>query len=321
MGKRVRISNSSLNSYGTRVMTSGMDVDQYQRNPVLLYMHNRGQIIGYMNDVKIEGDDVTGEPVFDEATDLSKQVKAQFDFGSIRMVSAGIDIHELSDDPAEMLPGQTMATITKSSLFEVSMVDIGANDDAIVLKKDGKVITLSKDGYNPLLLDKAKTENNTQNNSKNMETKTLALLLGLDEKADEAAISAEINKLKAAKEEINALKTEKETLMLAAITQQVDTAIAEKRLTENKKEQFIELGKQVGTEMLKKTLSAMSPVTKPSIVIGTGGVAKATEGTIAKGEYKKLSEVPADELKAMRESDKDTYKKLYKAEYSIDCNI
>ena len=38
MGKRVRISNDSLNSYGTRVLTAGMDVEQYMRNPVLLYM-------------------------------------------------------------------------------------------------------------------------------------------------------------------------------------------------------------------------------------------------------------------------------------------
>ena len=38
-GKRVRITNDSLNSYGTRVLTAGMNVEQYQRNPVLLYMH------------------------------------------------------------------------------------------------------------------------------------------------------------------------------------------------------------------------------------------------------------------------------------------
>ena len=44
MGKRVRISNDSLNSYGFRVLTHGMDVAQYNRNPVLLYMHERGNV-------------------------------------------------------------------------------------------------------------------------------------------------------------------------------------------------------------------------------------------------------------------------------------
>lgn len=58
--KRVRISNESLNSYGTRVLTAGMNVDQYNRNPVLLYMHQRGQVIGCVKDLRVEGDEVTG---------------------------------------------------------------------------------------------------------------------------------------------------------------------------------------------------------------------------------------------------------------------
>ena len=97
MSKRVRISNDSLNSYGSRVLTSGMSVEQYCRNPVLLYMHQRGSVIGYVKDIRVEDGEVTGEPVFDEATDLSKRCKKQFEFGSLRMVSAGIDILELSE--------------------------------------------------------------------------------------------------------------------------------------------------------------------------------------------------------------------------------
>ena len=65
MSRRVRISNESLNSYGTRVLTAGMNVDQYNRNPVLLYMHERGQVIGYVKDLKVEGEEVTGELMFD----------------------------------------------------------------------------------------------------------------------------------------------------------------------------------------------------------------------------------------------------------------
>ena len=34
-GKRVRITNDSLNSYGTRVLTAGMNVEQYQRKSSL----------------------------------------------------------------------------------------------------------------------------------------------------------------------------------------------------------------------------------------------------------------------------------------------
>lgn len=82
--KRVRISNESLNSYGTRVLTAGMNVEQYNRNPVLLYMHERGQVIGYVKDLKVEGDEVTGELMFDEATELSQRCKKQWEFGSLK---------------------------------------------------------------------------------------------------------------------------------------------------------------------------------------------------------------------------------------------
>ena len=146
MSKRVRITNDSLNSYGTRVLTSGMDIEQYRRNPVLLYMHERGNVIGFVKDIQVENNEVTGELVFDEVTELSKRCKRQFEFGSLKMVSAGLDIIEMSEDSRYLVVGQTSPTIVKSKLFEVSVVDIGANDDALVLKKDGKQITLGRDG-------------------------------------------------------------------------------------------------------------------------------------------------------------------------------
>lgn len=39
----------------------------------------------------------------------------------------------------------------------------------------------------------------------------------------------------------------------------------------------------------------------------------------ATGDWKKLSEVPAEELKLMRKNDPQQYRKLYKAEYGVDC--
>ena len=148
----MRITNDRMNSYGSRVLTSGLDVSQYERNPVLLYMHERGNVIGYVKDIKKTDSEVTGELVFDEASELSRRCKKQYEFGSLKMVSAGLDIVELSDDPMLLLEGQTSPTVTKSKLYEVSLVDIGANDDAIVLKKDGKQITLGKDSACPLPL-------------------------------------------------------------------------------------------------------------------------------------------------------------------------
>ena len=310
-GKRVRITNDSLNSYGTRVLTAGMNVEQYQRNPVLLYMHERGNVIGYVKDLKVEDGEVTGELMFDEASELSVRCKKQYEFGSLKMVSAGFDILETSEDPELLVQGQTRPTVTKSKLFEVSLVDVGSNDDAIVLQKDGKKITLGKDSECPLPL-----LNNNNQNQKQMEQKMVAMQLGLPATATEAEINAKLDELKTAKEENERLQQKNAALTLASITAAVEKAVGEKRITPDKKDEFINLGKEVGQEKLESILSAISPQMKLSSVIGHQGGA-ATEPTT----YKKLSDVPSGQLTTLRKEQPDEYKRLYKEEYGMECEF
>ena len=314
MGKRVRISNEIVNCYGFRVLTAGIDVEQYKRNPVLLYMHERGNVVGYVKDPKVENDEITGELMFDCASEQSERCQKQFEFGSLRMVSAGLEIIETSEDPTMLVPGQTRPTITKSRLFEVSVADVGANDDAIVLEKDGKRIMLSKDGTCGLPLI---THNNNQSN-KDMEQKVIALQLGLPETATENEINAKLAQLKALQQENETLKAEKQTLAEARIAQFVDTAIAEKRLDAQHKEQFVKLGGQIGAEELEKTLQAMKPQVKLSAILGHQGSAP---GSASEKTYTKLSEVPAEELVKLRADNVEEYKRLYEAEYGIACEL
>lgn len=263
MNDRVRLTNDTLNSYGYRVLTDGVDIEQYERNPILLYMHNRGQAIGVIKDVKREKGEITGELTFDEATELSRQCKRQWEFGSLRMVSIGIDVIETSDAPELIVSGQRYPTVTKSRLFEVSLVDIGANDDAIRLYKDGQLVTLGDGGDSsiPLLNNKPK------NNNPQMNIKTLALQLGLPETADEAAVNAKLAELKAANDDAENVRKENEKLKLAQITAAVDAAVTAKKIPGDKKQHFIELGKKVGIEDLNVTFDAMSPAVKLSKTI------------------------------------------------------
>ena len=262
MGKRVRLTNDSLNSYGYRVLTDGVDISQYERNPVLLYMHNRGLVIGIIDNLLKENGEITGELVFDEATDLSKQCKKQWEFGSLRMVSIGFDDIETSEAPEYIITGQRYPTVTKSRLVEVSLVDIGANNDAIRLYKDGQLLTLGEGGVCPLPRLNHKLNNNPQ-----MDIKTLALQLGLPETADEAAVNAKLSELKTKTEESDGLREENEKLKLAQITAAVDAAIASKKVAAEKKDHFINLGKKIGIDDLNATIEAMSPAVKLSAMI------------------------------------------------------
>lgn len=257
------MTNDSVNSYGYRVLTSGVDMSLYEKNPVLLYMHERGLVIGTMTDIQRSEDEITGVPVFDCASELSKQCKKQWEAGSLRMVSIGFDVVETSDAPEHLAAGQIRPTVTKSKLYEVSVVDIGANGDAIVLRKDGELITLGDGADCPLPL----LNQPTTNNQPQMELKTLALQLGLPETADEAAVNAKLAELNASAEDAEKMRKENEDLKLAQITAAVDAAIESKKITADKRQHFINVGQKLGIEDLNATLDAIPSVGKLSAVI------------------------------------------------------
>lgn len=320
--RKVRISNSTLNQYGTRILTEGVDLEQFRKNPILLWMHSRAWggrkddvlPIGHVENIQIEGDDITGELVFDEKDEFAMKLAQKWDDGILKMVSPNLDIIAIDESQELALPGQTRATITKSKLIELSVVDIGGNDANMVLSKDGKQLKLSEGGDGidiPLL---ASSSNNKEENK----MKTIALKLGLPETATEDEILGKIGILQGFQTANETLRQEKEQLQLAGITQVVDAAIAERKILADKKDHFISLGKAAGIESLKLTLAAISPVAKPTDILGGG----AGNIQLAGAEnWKKLSDVPADKLPELRENDKATYMKLYKAEYGIDCVI
>jgi len=333
--RKVRISNSTLNSYGTRVLTEGVDLTQYKKNPILLWMHTRAWTgrkddilpLGVINNIQIEGDDITGELMFDNKDEFAKSIAQKWDDGILKMVSPNFDIIAVDESQELTLPGQTRATITKSKLIEVSVVDIGGNDDNIVLSKDGKELKLSEggEGINLPLLN-----TNNKNDEKNM--KAIALKLGLQETATEAEILAKVGILLGfqktnenltkerddLKLSLDTMKREKDQLLLSAITDCVQGAIASRKILAEKKDHFIELGKKTGIESLKLTFDSMSSVTKPGEIIGGKGSSSVQLGA---QDWKKLSDVPADKMAELRENDKPTYMKLYKAEYGVDCHI
>ena len=323
MGKRVRISNESVNCYGTRILTSGIDISQYIRNPVLLYMHERGKVIGYVKDIKIEGQDVTGELVFDEVSELSKQLKKQWEFGSVKMVSANFQILSTSDDKQLLIEGQERPTVTRCKLVEVSVVDIGGNDDAIVLSHEGETISLSGqnsiDGVLPLINNKEPIK------KKKMELKELANKLGLNETATEEEVNSKIVSLSATANKVNELEAQVSTLLaekknveLAAVTTAVSTAISEKRLPANMKAHFVELGQKIGLEQLNVTLSAMQPQGKISATLHRSENGQIVSEPADFSKYEKLSCVPSNLMMDLHDNHRDEFVRLYKAEYGFE---
>lgn len=316
--KEAIISTERVNSYGSRVITAGIDYSQYEKNPVLLYMHRRGRRedmpIGIMTNIREENGILYGTPKFDDDTEDERNISKKWDRGTLRMLSAGLDVLEWSEAPEMLMAGQTRPTVTKSKLIEVSVVDIGSNDDALQvgLYHDGKLLTLAageESDHLPLLSKGGEpekesaptTDEQTPNNNSNNNMEKILLKLGLAPGATEDEAVAAIGRL----------QEEKDTMRLARITDSVETAIKERRITADKKEKYLNLGKQIGLDGLNALFADMTPAQKPLDLVkpvggGNGGAVNLTWATAT-----------ADQLADLRDNNREEYVRLYKEHYGF----
>lgn len=311
--KEAIISTERINSYGSRVLTAGIDLTQYEKNPIVLFMHRRGRKedmpIGIMTNLRVENGILYGTPKFDDDTEDERNISKKWDRGTLRMLSAGLDIIEWSEDPKLLVAGQTRPTITKSKLIEVSVVDIGANDDALQvgLYHEGKLLTLAageESSHLPLLsLSTPKDpEKQPQNNNQKKNMEKILLKLGLATGATEDEAVAAIGRL----------QEEKATMTLARITDSVDRAIKEKRITADKKDKYLNLGKQIGLDSLNALFADMTPAQKPlDLVKPVGSAGTATDAKLT------WATATADQLADLRDNNREEYVRLYREHFGF----
>ena len=200
--------DSVFDSQGQRVMVAGMDTTRFNKHGVLLFGHKDGELpIGQVIDIRKEGTKLTGEVVFDEDDDFAMKVKGKAEKGLVAY-SIGYLEHEVSEDPAMKLPNQSSNTVTKSELFELSVVSIPSNPNAL---KELQAKAAMKLKYS--------VKSNSNSNSNEMElvkkhfqlptTATEAEVMGkvaeLEKKTADAEMKLELMEAKAAKEKADNL--------------------------------------------------------------------------------------------------------------------
>lgn len=333
MLKTFILSDGSVNSYGFRVLTSGIDIEDFLKNPLMLWNHNRSYRddentilpIGRWVNVRIEGDKLLADAEFDMDDAFAAKISKKVDKGVISACSIGFERVEETDEPEFILPGQRRFTVSKCKLKECSITDLGSNKNAIALyDKDGQIIELTDDDttYLPTILSEpTNTDIENENNQINLNMKLIALKLGLPESATEAEILNKISELNdkaaqvALKEtEIQSLKDAQTATEKAAIEGAVNDAIVAKKLSADQKTHFVQLGEKTGIESLKVTLSALQPAVKPTDLLNQGAGGAPAGG-------KKFSELNSEELVALRSSDMPGYVKLFEGEFGFKPEI
>ena len=233
MSRRVILSDSSLNRYGFRILTEGIDLTSFRKNPMMLYMHFRDEgsefwgqnkAIGHWKDIKVEDGVLSAEPVFDEVDELSKTIAAKFNAGTFNAASIGIRILATSDEKKYLVPGQTRATVTKCDLMEASIVDIPANANAVRLYDRTTSVCLAAGMVNNEVPE-IKTILPMNLKAK---WKTVLAFLGIGEdKADATQLS---------EEQMESLNAEMERLQGENATLQTEKSDAESKLTQANEE-------------------------------------------------------------------------------------
>lgn len=314
--RRIIITDQTCNGRGFKILTQGLELKRYRDNPVMLWMHQRGNVIGQMRDIRVEGQAITAEPWFDEVTTLSKQIKAQYEAGSVRAASVGIDVMQVEEEKDSK--GNTIPVVTKAEIFEVSLVDVPENPQTVTLRHRGKDILPQQ------LLTLAKEYNKQQLTikQKEMELQQLIALLALGEGATEEDVRNAIlkqkeqldeatQKLALAEKKFKELSDDRKQEQLKHVRKSVEKAIREQRITEDRKNQYIELGKTIGPDALQDILDDM-PQPKRIVEMLQHNTGNTQQ------EYKKLSDVPESEILTLRKEQPETYAKLYRQEYGID---
>lgn len=148
-------STNSVDRHGEVVDNNGWDLKAFKKNPVILWAHDHSEpAIGTAKKVWVDG---TGkkaklmiQPILHDLTDKAKAIKALVDQGIIKTLSVGFR-------PLESPDG---ITFTQNELLEVSMVNVPANADAMMmayksLKKEGIEDAVIKEiGVQTELIDK-----------------------------------------------------------------------------------------------------------------------------------------------------------------------
>lgn len=321
--KEFILTDNGVNCYGFRLLTSGYLIDEFKKNAIGYYMHDRDDgVVVRWEDLRVDGDKVYGKPVINLSNERGQQTVDEIENGFLNGASVGhIVAIDYSEDPEMMLPGQTGPTITKWYNRECSLVDVPGNFNALALyDKDGNEIKLAD----------LKTNNSFNMKQIILSAAQLALIPNLKANPEQSDVDQAFNDLVAKAQKVDALqgqvnnlttengtlKTEVANLKASgsekAVTDMLTDALEkEKKITKETHDLLAVQYKGKPVE-LKAMLDTLKPI---------GGVVKNLQGSQTGADLKKFEGKSWDELDeagllpALKAASSDAFFDKYKEEF------
>lgn len=312
MKKFIINDESAENSYGFRVLTSGISLDRFNENPICLKDHRNDtkSVLGTWVNLSKDGKLLKGEVKFDTQDEEGKEVQRKVENGTIRGCSMGLRFK-----PEDLIYSGKDVVLTKCELFEVSIVAIPSNASSITLyTEEGEILTEQE--IKQLCLSAQTYKFNPTNNKMKIiyqhlqlgdnasEADVLGAIKGIEAKL--TASDAEVVRLKA---ELQTLKDAKTAELTAKLTAEVDIAIKDGRIDAAQKETFLKLDPETGVQLLSG-LPKRNPVAEE--IEGKEGGNKKREA-YAKLSYDELFK--GNKLAALKAEFPDLFEEKYEEKY------
>lgn len=306
--------DESVNTHGFRMLTSGADLTEFLKNPVMILNHDDWELpIGRWVNIRIEEDKIVAEADFDLGDERGREVARKVSDGYIRACSIGAWAVESSNAPEVLLPGQTLPTVTKWQVREASICTIGANHNALALYDayGGKINMESKTDIETII----QLIDNPSKRTENTMNKELLKLLSLSDNATEQEAVRAVEKLQLEKQELqdqlSKIEKAEAEARLAEATELVDGAIQGGQLHASARESLLRLF-ELDFEGAKATLEAL-PKTR-----------SITEQLQSQPGEHKLANMSWDELDKsgklpeLRDSDPKLYEEKYNEHFKTN---
>lgn len=240
-----------IDRHGERILVDGIDTNEFEKNPLMLYLHDKSKVIGKWENLRKEKGQLLANAIFDKSSDLGREVARQVEEGFLNATSLSVIPIEINDNK---LLGQTGETISKSTLLEISIVTLPSNGNAVrKLSFDYTQRSIS------FLFHNKHLHKNNLDMKTTVEFKEILTLLGLTEEATDTQILAA---LKAVIEERNNLLKVNQETQKSLLKSIVQKGIDEKRILPIDINKYVGIGEKVGKETLSEIINKM-PAYKP----------------------------------------------------------
>lgn len=321
------LSTSQLNSHGFRTLTSGAKLDDLKANPIMYWLHSEPEgksadellPVGFWEDIKIEGDEITAVPNFDDNDPFAMKLYHKVEHGTLRAASIEVQPLKLDANKKNWVKGQTLPTVLEWTTGEASLVDRGSNKGAIAkLKHEGKIITLSDQGSADAFFQNLQNEDpNKMEKIKLNKKAAKALKLSEGTELDVTEVVEKLSDVIEEHENTIKLKDDKITEIQGAVQTEkiklmLDKAVSDRKIVEGQRPTYLKLAEK-DLDSTKELLDSMK---------GGESLSTALGGEQPEGEVTKLMKLSWDELfngtglTRLKEIAPDSYKLKFKEKFN-----